>query len=417
MLRPIYTALLYLAAPLVFMLNAWRGLRDPLYRDRPFERFGFTALRPEQPAIWIHAVSVGEVQAAAPLIRALLQLHAQHCIVVTTTTPTGAQRVRSLFPDQIRHAYLPYDLPGAVRRFLDRVRPQRAIVMETEVWPNLYRACRRRGIPVTLVSARLSERSVRRYRRFASVFADVVRDLTIAAQTPADAQRFVAIGADARRVHVMGNIKFDLEVPSQVRTAGAQLRSREFAERAVWVAGSTHAGEEDILIKAHQQLRQSRGDALLVLVPRHPNRFDQVRDWLQSHQIRFASRSRGESAQGVDVLLADTLGELLMLYAAADVAFVGGSLVSHVGGHNLLEPAALGKPILTGPHHANGRDIERLLVDSGAVLQVQTAQELVAALGELLADRARREQMGSKGLAVVETNRGALARALAVLDS
>lgn len=421
MLRPIYTALLYLVAPVVFMLTAWRGVRDPLYRDRLPERFGMTSLRPAQPALWVHAVSVGEVQAAAPLIRALLQRFAQHVLVMTTTTPTGAQRVSSLFANEIqsgrvRHVYLPYDLPGSVRRFLERVRPQRAVVMETELWPNLYRACARRGIPITLVSARLSERSVRRYLRFAALFAPVLRELTIGAQTQADAQRFVAIGASPARVHVTGNLKFDMDVPAKPRAEAAALRSAEFAGRPVWIAGSTHAGEEEIVLDAHRRIRRERSDALLILVPRHPDRFDQVREALIARPVQFVRRSKRESVGDAEVLLADTLGELLMLYAAADVAFVAGSLVPGIGGHNLLEPAALAKPILTGPYNANGQDIAQLLFASGAARQVQSAQELAAAVTELFGSDARREEMGSEGLRILQSNRGALERSMALIE-
>jgi 3-deoxy-D-manno-octulosonic-acid transferase len=414
----IYTALLYVAAPVVFALTAWRGIRDPAYRDRLGERFGLTSLRGDGSAIWVHAVSVGEVQAAAPLIRALRQRHPQRTLIVTTTTPTGAQRVRALFPDTVRHAYLPYDLPGAVNRFLDRVRPQHAIVMETEVWPNLYRACARRGIPIALASARLSEKSVRRYRRFAGVFGPALRDLAIGAQTQADAQRFIAIGANPSRVHVTGNIKFDIEVPAQVQADGAALRSASFAGRKVWVAGSTHAGEEDEVLEAHRRVLKLHPDALLILVPRHPNRFDQVRTWLDDSSMRFVSRSRQERVNaGIEVLFADTLGELLMLYAAADVAFVGGSLVPLIGGHNLLEPAALAKPILTGPHHANGQDIAQLLLADGAAQEVRGADDLAAAVGKLFAHPERRKEMGEKAQAVVASNRGALARAMELIDS
>lgn len=419
MLRLIYTALLHLAAPVVFAFTAWRGVRDPLYRDRLPERFGMTSLRPAQPVLWVHAVSVGEVQAAAPLVRALLQRYPRHSLVVTTTTPTGAQRVRALFANEmqagrVQHAYLPYDLPGSVRRFLDRVRPRQAVIMETEVWPNLYRACAARAIPIVLVSARLSTRSVRRYRRFAGLFAPVLRNLDIGAQTQTDADRFVAIGADAARVHVTGNIKFDMDVPADVREAGAALRAAAFAGRKVWVAGSTHAGEEDIVLAAHERIGQIHRDALLILVPRHPQRFEQVSEWLGARAVRFARRSRNESVSAADVLLVDTLGELSMFYAAADVAFVGGSLVP-IGGHNLLEPAAFAKPIVTGPDNANGKDIAQLLIGSGAAVEVKSAEELAAAVAKLFADAARCEKMGAEALRILAENRGALARALMLI--
>ncbi len=417
MLRLIYTLLIYVAAPIAFAVLCWRGVRDPLYRDRRRERFGWSSLRLPAPALWVHAVSVGEVQAAAALIRELQRRHPDRPLIVTTATPTGAQRVKALFGETVHHAYLPYDLPGAVRRFLDRIQPQIAVILETEVWPNLYRELGRRRIPIVLASARLSEKSVRRFRRIAGLFRDALnQDLTIAAQTRLDADRFLEVGASRQRTHVTGNIKFDLEVPADVRMRGTQLRETQFPARFVWVAGSTHEGEEQILLEAHRELLRSQPEALLILVPRHPNRFERVRQWLAGEQLIFAARSRGDAANpATQVLLADTLGELLMLYAAADVAFVGGSLVP-IGGHNLLEPAALARPILTGPHNFNAPDIARLLFDSGAALQVDSASSLAQTLRELQADPARRERLGRAARSIVENNRGALDRLMALVE-
>jgi 3-deoxy-D-manno-octulosonic-acid transferase len=417
MLRLLYSALLYVVAPLAFVATALRGLRDPSYRDRLPERFGFTELRFTARPIWIHAVSVGEVQASAALVRALGSRYPQHPILVTTATPTGAQRVRALFGDSVRHAYLPYDLPGAVRRFLDRTSPTLAIVMEREIWPNLYRACFARRIPILLASARISERSGRRHLRFAGLFRDALAcDVTIAAQTQADAERFRAIGIAPAAVHVTGNIKFDLEIPEDVRRAGAHIRA-EFAHRPVWIAGSTHEREEDIVLDAHERVRAARNDALLVLVPRHPNRFDAVKSWLHSRNVRFVSRStRAAVTANTSVLLVDTLGELLSFYAAANVAFVGGSLVP-VGGHNLLEPAALNRPIVVGPHTFNAADIARDFIASGAAVQVESATELGGAVLDLLTNAARRDQMIASAHAILQSNRGALARLLALIET
>ena len=416
MLRLLYSALLYVVAPLVFVATALRGLRDPSYRDRLPERLGFTAVRFTTPPIWIHAVSVGEVQAAAALVRALISRYPQHPMLVTTATPTGAQRVRALFGDSVRHAYLPYDLPGAVRRFLDRTTPQLAIVMEREIWPNLYRACFARRIPILLASARISDRSGRRHLRFAGLFRDALAcDVTIAAQTEADAERFRALGIPPAAVHVTGNVKFDLEVPEDVRRTGAHIRA-EFAHRPVWTAGSTHEREEDIVLDAHERVRTTRSDALLVLVPRHPNRFDAVKAWLRSRNVRFASRSTREAITAdTSVLLVDTLGELLSFYAAANVAFVGGSLVP-IGGHNLLEPAALNRPIITGPHNFNAADIAENFLASGAAVQVESATGLGSAVLDLLTNAARRDQMIARAHAILQSNRGALARLLALIE-
>jgi len=416
MLRLLYSALLYVIAPLAFLATAVRGLRDPSYRDRLPERLGFTQLRFSARPIWIHAVSVGEVQAAAALVRALTSRYPQHPILVTTATPTGAERVRTSFGDPVRHAYLPYDLPGAVRRFLDRTMPVLAIIMEREIWPNLYRACSARKIPILLASARISARSGQRHLRFAGLFRDALAcDVTIAAQTAADAERFRALGIPPTAVHVTGNVKFDFEIPDDVRRAGSHIRA-EFAHRPVWIAGSTHEREEDIVLDAHERVRAARNDALLVLVPRHPNRFAAVKSWLRARNVRFVTRSAREAiAADTSVLLVDTLGELLSFYSAANVAFVGGSLVP-VGGHNLLEPAALNRPIIVGPHTFNAADIAENFLASGAALRVESATELGVAVLDLLTNAARRDQMIARAHEILHANRGALARLLALSE-
>ena len=416
MLRLLYSALLYFLAPLAFMATALRGLRDASYRDRLPERLGFTQLRFAARPVWIHAVSVGEVQAAAALVRAIASRYPQHPVLVTTATPTGGQRVRALFGDSVRHAYLPYDLPGAVRRFLDRTSPELAVVMEREIWPNLYRACFARRIPILLASARISDRSGQRHLRFAGLFRDALAcDVTIAAQTAADAERFRALGVAPAAVHVTGNIKFDLEVPEDVRRAGSHIRA-EFAHRPVWIAGSTHEREEDIVLDAHERVRAARNDALLVLVPRHPNRFDAVKSWLRARNVRFVTRSAREAVTAdTSVLLVDTLGELLSFYAAANVAFVGGSLVP-VGGHNLLEPAALNRPIIVGPYTFNAADIAKNFLASGAAVQVESATELGSAVLDLLTNAARRDQMIARAHEILQANRGSLARLLALIE-
>jgi 3-deoxy-D-manno-octulosonic-acid transferase len=410
-LTAIYTALIYVFAPIALGLTALRGIRDPLYRDRLGERLGYARCRFDHAPLWVHAVSVGEVQAAAVLVRALRAQYPDRAVLVTTATPTGAQRVQALFGASVQHCYLPYDLPGAARRFLDRVRPQIGIVMEREIWPGLFRECGRRGIPLLLASARLSKPSAQRQRRFSALFRPALAgNVTVAAQTVEDAQRYQEIGADAARTHVTGNIKFDIEVPAEVVSAGQVLRAALGVERAVWVAGSTHEREEDVVLDAHERVLAERSDALLVLVPRHPNRFEQVKAWLDARGVSHVSRSSGAAVTpGHSVLLVDVLGELLQFYAAGDIAFVGGSLVP-IGGHNLLEPAALARPILTGPHNFNGPEIARMLMHSGAAAEVSSAEALAAALVNLFGDAQRRDQMGAQGRAAVQLNRGASAR-------
>jgi 3-deoxy-D-manno-octulosonic-acid transferase len=322
-----------------------------------------------------------------------------------------------MFGDKVTHVYLPYDLPGAVRRFLDRLRPHLAIVMETEVWPNLFRECARRRIPLVIASARLSQKSVRGYRWLASLFkAALAEGIDIAAQTQADADRFISVGANPQHTHVVGSIKFDIEVPPEIREQGRVLRETLFAGREPWVAGSTHAGEEEIVLRAHAQLRTTHPRALLVLVPRHPNRFEEVKASLDAKNIAHATRSsRRSPVAQTEVFLVDTLGELLAFYAAADIAFVGGSLVP-IGGHNLLEPAALGVAVLTGPNNFNAPDIARALFERDAALQVANETELAAAVARLFDDRSEREALGARALAVLTSNKGALQRLLALIE-
>jgi 3-deoxy-D-manno-octulosonic-acid transferase len=331
-------------------------------------------------------------------------------------TPTGAQRARELFREGVLVRYVPYDLPGSVRRFFERVRPRVAVILETELWPNLYHECGQRGVPLVLASARISPRSVGRYRRLAALFSETLsHGIVIAAQSDGDAERFRSIGADPEKTHVTGNIKFDFTLPPDIAERGAVLRAAFAGARPVWVAGSTHEGEEAAVLAAHRIVRAAGHDALLVLAPRHRNRFDAVAALLRERGVRFIRRSTGEAADAsTEVLLLDTLGELLAFYGASDVAFVGGSLVP-VGGHNLLEPAALGVPMLTGPHVFNAEDIAQLLLDAGVAGLVADAAALGAAVTSLLADPAERARRARIGADALDRNRGALDRLLVLL--
>jgi 3-deoxy-D-manno-octulosonic-acid transferase len=418
-LRILYLLALYLAAPIVSAMLLWRGLRDRSYWRNFSERFGFGPRLPPH-GVWLHAVSVGEVQACAPLVSALYRRHPAIPLTVTTFTPTGAARARALFGNLARVRYVPYDLPGAVRRFFTRVQPRLAVIFETELWPNLYRECGRRRVPLVLASARLSERSVGRYQRLGRLFRDTLSQAAVvAAQEPKDAERFRALGADPASTHVTGNIKFDFELPADIAARGARVRACFAAQRPLWVAGSTHGGgEEQAVLEAHQRVREVFPDALLVLAPRHPTRFAEAAQALAQAGVSFARRSEEAAANGAaayPVLLLDSLGELLDFYAAADVAFVGGSLVP-VGGHNLLEPAALGVPILTGPNNFNSEEIARLLSARGAAEVVHNAAELATRVSALFADPAARERMAKAGRASVDGNRGALAKLLALIE-
>ena len=416
-LRCIYSWLMRFAAPVAFAVVLWRGVRDRSYWQGLAERFGLGRPLPG-PSIWLHAVSLGEMSAAAPLVRALHARYPQLALVLTAATPAGRARARSLFAAVADVRFLPYDTPGAVRRFLERSRPRVAVIMETELWPNLLRECERRGVPVFLASARLSAKSVSRYRRLGSLFSGVFKNVTVAAQTEDDAERFTSIGAGADQTRVIGSVKFDLQMDAGIIEAGGILRASYGGSRPVWVAGSTHAGEEEQLLEAHALLQVHRPDSLLLLAPRHRDRFAAVADLLARRGVTFARRSgMGRAALPIDtaVLLVDTIGELATLYASADVAFVGGSLTA-VGGHNLLEPAALGLPVLTGPSHENSKEIALLLLRRGAALQVAGAQDLAALLQRLLDEPAERRRIGMIGKDIVESNRGSVARLLALIE-
>jgi len=396
----------------------WRGLRDRSYWHNFSERFGFGP-RATPHGVWLHAVSVGEVQACAPLVSAICRRHPGLPLTVTTFTPTGAARARALFGDEALVRYVPFDLPGAVRRFFARVQPRLAVIFETELWPNLYRECGRQRVPLVLASARLSARSESGYRRLGALFRDTLAQTAlVAAQGERDAERFRALGADAASTHVTGNLKFDFELPADIAARGARLRQQYAPQRPLWVAGSTHAGEEQAVLAAQQRVRAMHSGALLVLAPRHPPRFAEVAQALGAAGVRFARHSQaGADRAGAagDVLLLDTLGELLDFYAAADLAFVGGSLVP-VGGHNLLEPAALGVPILTGPYNFNAEEIAQLLIARGAAEVVHNADELGGRVSALLADAAARAHMGAQARASLDANRGALSKLLQLIE-
>lgn len=400
-----YNFLVTLLAPFVFLLQWCRG-----GRDRAGERWG-NAPQSTTPVLWVHAVSVGEVRAAAILLPALKQQWPALTVVMTTTTLTGARQVQDLFGGTVRHVYLPFDLPRAVKRFLDRVQPRIGIVMETEIWPNLFLECARRQIPLVIASARLSERSARRYRPWTGLLRPALAgNVSVAAQTELDAERYRGIGVDATRAHVVGNVKFDLSIPPQLRADAKQLRSSLGADRPVWVAGSTREHEEEQVLEAYSLVHAALPAALLVLVPRHPQRFAAVKTLLEKTGIPHVTRSSGAPVRAdTGVLLVDTLGELLQFYAAADVGFVGGTLVP-VGGHNLLEPAALGLPVLTGPHFFNAPEVARLLLAAGAALEVQSGKELGEHVLALLRDPEGSQARGRAGIAVIGANGGAVDR-------
>ncbi len=414
--RTLYTALFYLGLPLVAIRLWLRARKAPAYAKRVGERFslGLPTLQPG--GIWVHAVSVGESIAAAPMIRALLQRYPALPVTVTCMTPTGSERIQALFANEprIQHCYLPYDLPCAAARFLDRVQPKLAVIMETELWPNHIHQCAKRGIPVALANARLSERSAKGYGRFRKLTGPMLAEMSLfAVQTEAEAQRFRRLGARAETVEVTGSIKFDLTIDPQLLERAAALRRQwQAQERPVRIAASTHDGEDEVVLAAHRRLLADHPDALLILVPRHPERFNAVFELCQQQGFTTVRRSSSEAVTAsTSVMLGDTMGELLFLYALADTAFVGGSLVAN-GGHNLLEPAALAKPVLSGPHLFNFLEIAAQLRSARALQEVDDAESLALAVQRLFELPRDAQRMAEAGLQVMRRNQGALQRLL-----
>lgn len=416
-----------LALPFCVML-ALRGFRDRGYWRGFSQRFGLGATRPAG-SIWIHAVSVGEVQAAAALVRALAERYPERALTLTTTTPTGAARARALFGETIDVRFLPLDTPGCVRRFLDRVQPVIGLIIEKEIWPQLYHECTMRDVPVVLASAAVAPRAVSRYRWLLGIHADTLaRGLTVAAQSEADAARFASVGVPSARVQVIGNLKFDLALPPGLTAAGSAIRERcGWRDRFVLVGGSTYEAEEDTLLQAQQRLRHDGVDVALVLAPRHPPRFAEVEGRLQNSGVRYRRYSaidksasapsvEGAAVESIDVLLLDTLGELLSCYAAADVAFVGGSLIEGIGGHNLIEPAALALPTITGPHAENAADVAAALLAREALAIVVDVDSMAGTLRRWAADATARRQYGERAKEFVADNRGTLQRLLKVIE-
>ncbi|KAB0487146.1 MULTISPECIES: lipid IV(A) 3-deoxy-D-manno-octulosonic acid transferase [Pseudomonas] len=414
--RTLYTLLFHLGLPLVAIRLWLRARKAPAYARRIGERFAMNLPAMQPGGIWVHAVSVGESIAAAPMIRELLKRYPQLPITVTCMTPTGSERIQALFANEprIQHCYLPYDLPWAAARFLERVKPKLGVIMETELWPNHIHQCAKRGIPVALANARLSERSAKGYARFAGLTRPMLEEMSlIAVQTEAEAERFRLLGARPECVEVTGSIKFDLSIDPQLLIKARELREQwQAQERPVWIAASTHEGEDEIVLAAHRQLLASYPNALLILVPRHPERFNSVFELCRREGFATVRRSSGESVEAqTQVLLGDTMGELLFLYALADSAFVGGSLVPN-GGHNLLEPAALAKPVLSGPHLFNFLEIAAKLRDAAALEEVDDAQGLAVAVQRLFELPQDAQRMAQAGLKVMQLNQGALQRLL-----
>lgn len=408
--RLLYNLLIHLGLPLA-LLALYKPKKGKLgFGARWAEHLGRTPASGQEAPLWIHAVSVGETLAISPFIRALKAERPDLPILLTTTTRTGAEQAAKL-GDLVVHRYAPLDYPWAVAAFLKCIKPRALWVMETELWPNWLAACEARHLPVTIINARLSERSCQRYARFQGAFDTLSRPLThLLCQHQDDAERFARLGIGRERLAVTGSIKFDIQLGDEVQARGHALRQQLGQSRPVWIAASTHQGEDEQVLAAFDLVLQRHPRALLILVPRHPERFDRVAELCAPYGC--VRRTGGAPIRETDkVYLGDTMGELPLMLAAADVAFVGGSLVK-VGGHNLLEPAALGKPCLTGPAYFNFSDITRQLVAQGGAALVADAAALGEKVSELLADEGERSQMGEQARAVVLRNQGALARTL-----
>ncbi|CAJ1871987.1 lipid IV(A) 3-deoxy-D-manno-octulosonic acid transferase [Aeromonas salmonicida] len=408
--RLLYNLLIHLGLPLALLALYKPKKGKPGFGARWAEHLGRTPASGQEAPLWIHAVSVGETLAISPFIRALKAERPDLPILLTTTTRTGAEQAAKL-GDLVVHRYAPLDYPWAVAAFLKCIKPRALWVMETELWPNWLAACEARHLPVTIINARLSERSCQRYARFQGEFDTLSRPLThLLCQHQDDAERFARLGVGRERLAVTGSIKFDIQLGDEVYARGHALRQQLGQSRPVWIAASTHQGEDEQVLAAFDLVLQRHPQTLLILVPRHPERFDRVAELCAPYGC--VRRTGGAPIRETDkVYLGDTMGELPLMLAAADVAFVGGSLVK-VGGHNLLEPAALGKPCLTGPAYFNFSDITRQLVAQGGAALVADAAALGEKVSELLADEGDRRQMGEQARAVVLRNQGALARTL-----
>jgi 3-deoxy-D-manno-octulosonic-acid transferase len=416
-MRIIYSCLFYLLIPFILLRLLWRGIKAPAYRCRWRERFALYNKKFPQDVIWFHAVSVGEAEALFPLVRQIQKQHPEAKLLITTTTPTGSARVTAVMQETVAHVYLPYDIPDAVNRFIRCFKPKLAVIMETEIWPNLFMSCGKNNIPLYIINARLSEKSSRGYQKIPSLVhlaLDQVKG--IATQTPDDASRFIAIGADSDKVKTLGNIKFDVEIPQLIIAQGLQIKNDLFGGRFVWLIASTHKDEEALFLEIYKKIKQKIPELLLVIAPRHPERFADVKKLGEQLQLAVVMRTSGNVVNTeTDVYLADTMGELKMLYAASDVAFVGGSMVP-TGGHNILEASAVGIPVMFGPYMANFKEIAYGVLSSKAAIQCQNEEDIVNAMLALHEQPAYRAELAERGMLFVHQNQGAIARIYAMLN-
>ncbi len=417
-IRQLYTLILILVCPLFLLKLYQKKNGKPTFGSRWKEHWGITPQTSGDNPIWIHAVSVGETIAAIPIIKAIKERNPKQAIVITTTTSTGAEQAEKL-NQWAEHRYMPIDFSWCVKRFLKAVKPKQLLIMETELWPNTLHTVANAGIPITVLNARLSEKSCQRYAKFKAIFNMLSQPLSqILCQYPSDAERFIRLGLHKEKVHVTGSVKFDIDISSQHKSGAKALREAIGTNRPVWIASSTHSGEDEIILDAHKQLLTQIPDALLILVPRHPERFKTVK--LLSENLSFQTISRTAEQAITDdtqVYIADTMGEMLTLLGSADICFMGGSLLGDkVGGHNLLEPAALKLPILNGPSYYNFLEITKKLLAQKAVILCENSDDIANNLIMLFKGSQTRQTMGQAAFNIVEQNRGALQKTLQHLE-
>ena len=412
-MRFIYNLLLYLVLPFLPLRLLWKSRKNHAYRLRIAERFAYFNFAPLKKSIWVHAVSLGESISAIPLIKELIRTYPNTTIVVTTMTPTGADRIQKIFKDQVRQLYAPYDYPFAVKSFLKQINPKILILMESELWPNILHYSAKNKIPIIIANACLSAKSFNNYKKIYPLVSSMLNCITtVAVQTKVDAERFLALGINPKKVSIAGNVKFDIKIPGDLASRAKQLRLEWGKDRPIWTVASTHPGEEEKILRAAKIVRKVLPESLLILVPRHPERFNETYSLCCEHgfnTIRYSENQ--ECSPSTNIVLGDTMGQLLLFYAASDIAFVGGSLVP-IGGHNLLEPAALSKPVLSGPHLSEFLEISQLLIDADALIKVEDEESLAQNIIKLLQDKNLQEKLGTKALDVVEQHRGATKKIL-----
>ena len=415
----LYAVAMYLLLPAVFVRYLCRGVRRPVYLQRMAERFAVLPASVGPGSIWIHAVSVGEVNAAAPLVKRLLHVQ-DNKPLITCVTPTGSAQIQKTFSNRVQHVYAPIDAGPVIRKFLSHAQPRALIIMETELWPNLVHVCRSRRVPVMFANMRISDQTYRTAKRLKPLFNHVMNDVNaFCVQTETDANRVISLGVDSAKVHVTGNLKFDMEVLDEIRSAGEKLRDRwGGVDRPTIILGSSHEGEESLFLDVFKQLREEFPQLVCIIVPRHPERFDSVHNLIANTGLSVVRRTRLDqiNPSSIDVVLVDVMGELVKFYAAADIAVVGGSFAAF-GGHNILEPIAVETPVVFGPDMSNFREISRLTVSSEAGTQVQNAIELRTVLSELLNNSQLRAAAAENAKRLLATNRGALDRTFVRLHS